>query len=232
MVRYESEFPPFYVTADVVVFTLREGRLCVLMVRRGGEPYAGRLALPGGFAHVDEDLEETAYREMSEEAGIGPGDVRLEQLRTYGAPERDPRYRVVSVAWLALGSDLPDPTAGTDAAEAMWVPVRTVLRPRGELAFDHADILADGLERARAKLEYSGLAVAFCPTEFTVGELRTVYEAVWGETLDPRNFHRKVTGVEGFLEETGERTRRGGGRPAMLYRADAGARLQPPIMRA
>jgi 8-oxo-dGTP diphosphatase len=102
---------------------------------------------------------------------------------------------------------------------------------RRKLAFDHGTILRDGLERARAKLEYSPVATAFCEREFTVGELRAVYEAVWGTPLDPRNFHRKVTGAPGFLVETGERTTRGGGRPARLYRRGPATVVPPPITR-
>lgn len=222
-------YPPFAVTADLVVLTLRERRLHLLLVRRGAEPYAGRWALPGGFTHVDEDVADAAYRELAEEAGVQREDVALEQLRTYGAPDRDPRMRVVSVAWLALGAGLPEPRAGTDAAEARWVPVEEALGL--DLAFDHAQILSDGVERARAKLEYSSLATAFVPRPFTVAELREVYEAVWGTAIDPRNFHRKVTGAEGFLEDTGERTTRGGGRPAMLYVAGPADRLHPPVLR-
>jgi 8-oxo-dGTP diphosphatase len=227
-----SRFPPFAVTADLVVLTLRDGELLALLISRGAEPYAGKLALPGGFTHVDEDIETAAYRELKEEVDVGRRDVVLEQLRTYGAPGRDPRMRVVSVAWLALGANLPEPTAGSDAADAFWMSVRKALRRPKELAFDHAQILRDGLDRARAKLEYSTLATAFCPKKFTVGELREVYEAVWGTELDPRNFHRKVTGAEGFLIETGERTTRAGGRPAMLYRAGPAEQLHPPILRA
>jgi 8-oxo-dGTP diphosphatase len=226
-----GSYPPFAVTADLVVLTLREGQLCVLLITRGAEPYAGKLALPGGFTHVDEDVETAAYRELLEEVSVGRRDVVLEQLRTYGTPRRDPRMRVVSVAWLALGANLPEPRAGSDAADAFWLPVGKALRRPKLLAFDHGQILRDGRDRARAKLEYSTLATAFCPKEFTVGELREVYEAVWGVELDPRNFHRKVTGSEGFLVETGERTTRAGGRPAMLYRAGQAGQLHPPILR-
>lgn len=226
-----TAYPRFAVTADLVVLTLRDGELCALLIRRGVEPYAGKLALPGGFTGPDEDIEAAAYRELQEEVGVGPEDVVLEQLRTYGAPQRDPRMRVVTVAWLALGANLPEPTAGSDAAKAFWMPVPKALRRRKELAFDHAQILRDGLDRARAKLEYSTLATAFCPEEFTVGELREVYEAVWGLQLDPRNFHRKVTGADGFLIATSERTTRAGGRPAMLYRAGPADQLYPPILR-
>lgn len=228
---YTSDYPVFYVTADLVVLTLRGGRLSVLLVRRGGDPYAGSLALPGGFTGADEDVGDAAYRELEEEAGLGRGDVVLEQLQTFGRPDRDPRYRVVSVAWLALGADLPDPTAGSDAADALYLPVEEALHPRTALAFDHAEVLGVGVERARAKLEYTGLAAVFCPPELTIGQLRRVYEAVWGTVLDPANFHRKVTGATGFLRDTGRSASGGRGRPARLYRADPTAALHPPILR-
>jgi 8-oxo-dGTP diphosphatase len=221
----------FAVTVDLVVLTIRDDELCVLAIRRGAPPYRGRWALPGGFVHEDEDLADAARRELVEETGLADLPVHLEQLQTYGAPGRDPRQRVVSVAYLALAAGLPEPAAGTDAAEARWVPVAELLGGSRRLAFDHDRILADGLERARAKLEYSPLATAFCPDEFTVGELRRVYEAVWGTELDPRNFHRKVTGTPGFLRSTGRRTTRQGGRPAELYRRGTTELLSPPITR-
>jgi 8-oxo-dGTP diphosphatase len=222
--------PPFAVTADLVVLTLTGDELCALVVRRGVEPYRGGWALPGGFVRVDEDLEEAARRELAEETGLAPGTVHIEQLGGYGAPDRDPRMRVVTVAYLALAPDLPTPRAGTDAAEARWAPVRSLAAEH--LAFDHDRILADGLERARAKLEYSPLATAFCPPEFTVAELRRVYDLVWDTRLDPRNFHRKVTGADGLLEPTGRTTTRDGGRPAQLYRRGKAELLYPPMLRA
>lgn len=227
---YTSEHPPFAVTVDIVILTIRRDRLCALLVRRGGPPFEGRLALPGGFVDVEESLESAARRELGEETGVDIADAHLEQLASYGEPDRDPRMRTVSVAWLGVLPDLPEPTAGTDAADATWVPVDDVLA--GEpLAFDHRQILEDGVERARAKLEYSALGTAFCPPQFTVGELRRVYEIVWGVTLDPGNFHRKVTGTAGFVEATGEHTTRGGGRPATLYRPGPAEHLHPALMR-
>ncbi len=175
---------------------------------------------------VTEAVDDAAARELVEETGVA--GLHLEQLGTYGEPRRDPRMRVVSVAYLALAPDLPVPVAGTDAAAASWVPVAEV----GALAFDHARILGDGVERARAKLEYTSLGTAFCGVEFTVAELRRVYEIVWGVSLDPRNFHRKVTGVEGMLEATGETTSRDGGRPAAVFRRGPAGVLYPPLVRA
>jgi 8-oxo-dGTP diphosphatase len=221
----------FAVTVDLVLFTIRKDELCALTIRRGAPPYRGRWALPGGFVHEDEDLAAAARRELVEETGLHDRHGHLEQLATYGAPRRDPRKRVVSVAYLALAAELPEPAAGSDAAEARWQPVAQLLSGARRLAFDHDEILGDGLERARAKLEYSPLATAFCPHEFTVAELRHVYEVVWGVELDPRNFHRKVTSSEGFLVPTGKRTTRNGGRPAQLYRRGPAAVLNPPISR-
>ncbi|NKE61494.1 NUDIX hydrolase [Lentzea sp. PSKA42] len=221
-----SDFPPFAVTVDLVVLTVRSDALCALLVRRGEAPFLGRWALPGGFVRVSESVDAAAARELAEETGVT--GLHLEQLATYGEPRRDPRMRVVSVAYLALAPDLPVPVAGTDAAAASWVPVSEV----SSLAFDHSRILSDGVERARAKLEYTPLGTAFCSAEFTVAELRRVYEIVWGVSLDPRNFHRKVTGVEGLLVATGETTARDGGRPAALFRRGSAAVLYPPLVRA
>ncbi|MFG2298046.1 NUDIX domain-containing protein [Streptomyces sp. NPDC048603] len=238
-----SAFPPFAVTVDLVVLTVRRHALCALVVKRGEQPFQGRWALPGGFVRGDEDLAAAAARELAEETGLCAHDpaqpdadngAHLEQLATYGAPDRDPRMRVVSVAHLVLAPDLPAPRAGGDANSARWAPVDELLVPEGEasrLAFDHDRILADGVERARSKIEYSSLATAFCPPEFTVGELRRVYEAVWGVALDPRNFHRKVTGTPGFLVPAGGTTTRQGGRPAQLFRAGGATLLNPPMLR-
>ena len=236
------DWPPFAVTVDLVVLTVRDGALCALVVRRGEQPFAGCLALPGGFVREAESLGRAAARELAEETGLAQLPVHLEQLATYGEVDRDPRMRVISVAYLALAPDLPTPRAGGDVVAAAWTPVASLLPdlfpgttgvgPAGTtLAFDHAKILADGVERARAKLEYSPLAAAFCPAEFTVGELRRVYEAVWGVALDPRNFHRKVTGTQGFLIPVGDTTARQGGRPAQLFRLGDVALLNPPMLR-
>jgi 8-oxo-dGTP diphosphatase len=218
-------------TVDLVVLTVREGALRLLLVRRGMQPFAGRWALPGGFVQANEDLADAALRELEEETGLTSPRGHLEQLATYGAPGRDPRGRVCSVAHLALLPDLALPTAGTDATEAAWFAVDSLDVAPGPLAFDHDRIAHDGVERARAKLEYAPLATAFCGPEFTVGELRGVYEAVWGCTLDPRNFHRKVTTTGDFVVPTGRSTRRDGGRPAQLYRRGSARQLHPPLLR-
>ncbi|MEU4766418.1 NUDIX domain-containing protein [Actinosynnema sp. NPDC023794] len=224
--------PTVAIAVDLAVLTVRAERLHVLLVNRGVEPYRGRLALPGGFLSTeDEDIDVAAARELAEETGLDAAGLHLEQLRTYGAPGRDPRMRVVTVCYLAIVPNLPLPSAGGDAERARWVPVDRVLGRRRRLAFDHGQIIADAVDRARAKLEYTTLGTAFCNPEFTISELRRVYEIVWSEELDARNFHRKVTGVDGFLVATGKRTSGNGGRPAVIYRRGPATVLHPPILR-
>ncbi|WP_406395606.1 NUDIX hydrolase [Streptomyces sp. NBC_00887] len=223
---------PVLLTVDLVILTLREGRLCVLLVERGEDPFRGVLALPGGFlSHADEEVLDAAHRELSEETALVAGWMHLEQLATYGNAGRDPRGRVVSVAHLAIAPGLPEPVAGTDATDAAWVPAEAVLSGELELAFDHCRIVRDGIERARTKLEFSALATAFCEELFTIAELQQVYEAVWGTELDTRNFYRKVQAVKGFITPAGSGRRTTGGRPARLYRAGPKTVLFPPLIR-
>jgi 8-oxo-dGTP diphosphatase len=201
------------------------------VVKRGEDPFKGRWALPGGFVRLAENLDQAARRELREETGLAPDTVHLEQLASYGDPTRDPRMRVVTIAYLTLSPDLPVPIAGTDASAARWADVNELIKSPRRLAFDHHRVLRDGVERARGKLEYTPLAASFCSPEFTVAELRRVYETVWGSALDPRNFHRKVTGTPGFLEPTAGSTTRDGGRPAQLYRVGRVSLLFPPMLR-
>ena len=241
---------PVAVTVDVVALTIRDGDLHVLLVQRAGQPHQGQWALPGGFVRAGgrrgaaEDLPDAAIRELAEEAGHHLGRIHLEQLATYGSPDRDPRMRVITVAYLAFAPELPEPRAGSDAQDAAWIPVdalRLAEAPGGQqpgttrrLAFDHAQILADGLERARSKLEYTPLATAFVNEPFTISELRTVYEIVWGEPLHAGNFHRKVLSVPGFVEGTGQTTETGGprgGPRARLYRRGDARLLHPALLR-
>jgi 8-oxo-dGTP diphosphatase len=219
------------VTVDLVILTIRRGELNVLLVERGKDPFVGQLALPGGYLRVGETLEAAALRELKEETGIEGEELHLEQLRTYGDPGRDPRGRVITIAYLALSPGLPVPVAGTDASDAIWVPVSAVLEGEDPLAFDHQLVLEQALERARSQLEYTTAATAFCSEPFTVSELRAVYEAVWGTPLDPSNFRRKVIRTEGFVSATGERRYAELGRPATLYRRGSAQLLQPPLLR-
>ena len=242
-------YHPVAVTVDVVALTIRDAKLQVLLVRRGEQPYLGSWALPGGFvrprtgpdgARTEEGLAQAAARELAEEAGPQLRAAHLEQLGSYGAPGRDPRLRVISVAYLAFAPGLPEAHAGTDAADARWTPVAALPSPpnppsqHSPLAFDHAEILADGLERARSKLEYTPLATAFVTEPFTISELREVYETVWGEKLHAGNFHRKVLSVPGFVESTGDQTETGGprgGPRAKLYRRGDATLLHPALLR-
>ncbi|HEY0696283.1 MAG TPA: NUDIX domain-containing protein [Micromonospora sp.] len=234
--RYDPrDYPAVAVTVDVVALTIRDGELHLLLVQRAEPPFAGFWALPGGFVRPDEDLTGAARREFAEETGLGGERLRrvhFEQLASYGAPERDPRMRIVSVAHLAFAPDLPEPEAGSDADAAEWLPVSAL--PTRQLAFDHERIVADGLERARSKLEYTPLATRFVGDEFTIAELRAVYETVWGHPLHAGNFHRKVLSVPGLVESTGHTTAHGGakgGPRARLYRAGDARLLHPALLR-
>ena len=210
MTKWE-DYPRPAVTVDVVIFTLREGDLQVLLVRRKSPPFQGMWAIPGGFIRIDESLEEAALRELEEETGVR--DVYIEQLYTFGDPNRDPRGRVITVAYFALvPADAVHPRAGSDAAEARWWSMYN-LPP---LAFDHDRILAYALQRLRYKLEYTAVGFELLPETFTLSELQAAYEVILGEELDKRNFRRKILGA-GILEETGG-YRTGEGRPAKLYR--------------
>jgi len=215
-----SEFPAFAVTVDVVILTMAEGVLHVLLVRRGEEPFKGMWAIPGGFKRPDETLNEAARRELSEETGVDVPSL-LTQFGAYGDPGRDPRMNVVTVAYLAVLRDLGDVVAGTDAAHAGLVPVADALDGRIDLAFDHARIVRDAVERVRVDLELRGIATAFVGSTFTLAELRAVYEAVWGVHLDGANFRRSILAEDGWVIPTGRRARPGatGGKPAELYRA-------------
>ncbi len=205
---------PIRVTVDVVIFTIRGGALHVLLVRRAAPPFPGRHAIPGGFVHEDESLETAARRELAEETGVR--DVYLEQLYTFGDPGRDPRGRVVTVAYFALiASDETPLAAGTDAAEARWFPVASV----PPLAFDHRRILDYALERLRNKLEYTTVGFQLLPDKFTLVELQAVYEAILGRRLDKRNFRRKID-LLGIVRPLREE-RRTGRKPARLYRFSA-----------
>lgn len=216
---------------DLVILTVRERTFRVLLIARGNEPFQGRLALPGGFLRPGESIGAAAVRELREETGLDGTELPLQQVGAYGDPDRDPRGRIVSVAYLAIAPNLPVPVAGSDAAEARWRPVEPLLAEPPRLAFDHDRILADAVEQARQQLEYTTLATRFCADTFTIGELRDVYELVWGMRLDPRNFNRKVTKAEGFLVQTDGKRVHDTGRPAALYRRGPAEKLHPAMLR-
>jgi 8-oxo-dGTP diphosphatase len=199
------------VTVDIVIFTVRGTELQVLLIKRGVPPFEGSYGIPGGFVHGDESLEDAALRELYEETGVRA--VFLEQLYTFGDPERDPRGRIVTVAYYALiASDKITLAAGADAAEARWFSVGAL----PTLAFDHKRILDYGLERLRNKLEYTTVGFQLLPEKFTLGDLQAVYEAILDKRLDKRNFRRKIA-LLGILKPLRE-WRRAGRKPAQLFR--------------
>ena len=228
-----SQFPAFAVTVDVVILTMSGSRPHVLLVRRGVAPFKGIWAIPGGFKRPGETLDEAAKRELAEETGVDSASL-LKQFGAYGDPGRDPRMNVVTVAYLAVLREVGGIVAGTDAAEAALVAVSEAVSGKIELAFDHAQIVRDAVERVRADLDLTGIATAFVGPTFTLAELRTVYEAVWGVHLDGANFRRSVVTEEGWVIPTGRRARPGapGGKPAELYRAGRMWKHSSPIRRS
>ncbi|MGQ0600419.1 MAG: NUDIX hydrolase [Anaerolineales bacterium] len=207
-------------SVDVVIFCLREKDLQVLLIRRGMPPFKGKWAIPGGFVHHDESLDDAARRELEEETGVR--EVYLEQLYTFGAPKRDPRGRVVTVAYFALVPDDVTARAGDDAAEVAWYSVSDL----PALAFDHADIVHYALQRLRYKLEYTAVGFELLPNEFTLSELQAAYEIVLGEKLDKRNFRRRIAEAGVLVETSRLREGEGQGRPARLYRYKKNAPTQ------
>lgn len=226
-----TAYPPFAVTVDVVVLTVLDRHLEVALIERGNDPFRGALALPGGFVEPNEDLAAAAVRELSEETGLVSPPDHLEQLAAYGDPGRDPRMRVVTVAYWAIVANPPDLRGGSDAAKARLMRVGDALAESAGLAFDHHKILGDALLRARVALEHTTIATRFCLPEFTVGDLRAVYEAVWGTNLDPGNFQKRVIETPAFVEPVGRLRRGSRGRPAKLYRAGPGQLIDPPLRR-
>lgn len=203
------------VATDIVVFSIRNGRLVILLVRRGIDPFKGQWALPGGFVAGDEFLDACARRELAEETAVA--NVYLEQLASFGAPARDPRGRVVSVAYLGLlRLDAQVPTAGSDADETDWHDVEK-LPP---LAFDHAEIIALARRRLVSKLGYSNIILQLMPETFTLAELQSASEIVTGAALDKRNFRKHIAAQE-MVVETSEKRMQGAHRPAALYRSSA-----------
>ncbi len=195
------------VAVDIVIFTIQESLLNVLLVKRRIPPFKDQFAIPGGFVLPEEGLNEAALREkLREETGVS--DVYLEQLYTFGDPQRDPRGRIISIAYFALISSDHQLKAGRDAAEASWWHVDQV----PPLAFDHARILAYAVERLRNKLEYTTVGFQLLPSKFTLGELQTIYEAILGKTLDKRNFRRKMAELKILKEHRSDV-----GRPAQLF---------------
>jgi 8-oxo-dGTP diphosphatase len=213
-VKHTYQYPRAALTVDCVVFGCDGGELQILLIRRGLEPFKDKWALPGGFVRVEETLDDAARRELAEETGLQ--GVFLEQLYTFGTVNRDPRERVVSVAYYALTKPTDHTTAAaTDAAEAKWFPVSAIPL----LAFDHAAILDIALTRLRGKLTYQPIGFELLPLKFTLTQLQRLYEAVLGTEIDKRNFRKKVLSYE-LLIPLKEKHRDGAHRPAQLFRFD------------
>jgi 8-oxo-dGTP diphosphatase len=212
--RFVYRYPRPALTVDCAVLAFEARALSVLLVRRGRAPFEGSWALPGGFVHIDETLEEAARRELAEETSLD--DVYLEELRSFSRVDRDPRERVISVAFVALLRGRSSAVReGSDAADAKWFPVDAV----PPLAFDHGEILEVARERLRERMRTRPIGFELLPRRFPLRDLQDLYEAVLGEPLDKRNFRKRVLAL-GVLEATGEREEGVAHRAAELYRFD------------
>ncbi|MEW5820552.1 MAG: NUDIX domain-containing protein [Cyanobacteriota bacterium] len=199
------------VTVDIVIFTIQDNDLQVLLIKRKTPPFKDSWAIPGGFIHVNETLEDAALRELKEETGVG--DVYLEQLYSFGNPNRDPRKRVITVAYYSLvASEKLQPKAGADAEDVNWFSIHNL----PDLGFDHSEIIDSAIERVRTRLAYTHIGFQLLPQEFTLTELQRVYEIIIDKKLDKRNFRKRVLSM-GILEETNKTKMEGYHRPAKLY---------------
>jgi 8-oxo-dGTP diphosphatase len=209
---YTYDHPHPAVTVDIVIFTIHDDDLKVLLIQRGSGPFEGMWALPGGFVGIDESLRRAAWRELKEETGVNA--AFLEQLSAFGHPERDPRERVITVAYYALiPSDRLELKASTDAKAARLFSMSEL----PELAFDHAKILRRAHQKVKAKIDEPIIALQLVPASFTLSELQRVHERILGTPLDKRNFRKKIQALD-LLTPTGEKKRVGPHRPAKLYR--------------
>jgi len=197
MEKERKEYARPSVTADIIIFTIKDNNLKVLLVKRKLEPFKDMWAIPGGFVKLDESLENAAKRELMEETGVK--EVYLEQLYTFGEPNRDPRERVITVAYFALvNSDNIKLRATTDVSDVKWFSVSQIPK----LAFDHATILEYALKRLRWKFEYTSIAFSLLPEKFTLGELQKTYEIIFSKEFDKRNFRKKIFSLD-ILNERG-----------------------------
>ncbi len=211
---YTYQFPHPSVTADVVIFAMHENDLKVLLVQRKNAPFKNHWAIPGGFVEIDEDLEAGARRELEEETGVK--DVFLEQLYTFGEPKRDPRERIITVAYYSLVNLADHPVrAGSDALNACWFPVRQPPK----LAFDHKKVLDMAIERLKGKALYAPIVFELLPRKFKLSQLQEVFEIILDRKLDKRNFRKKILGT-GMLTEAPGMDKSAQRRPAKLYRFD------------
>lgn len=200
------------VTVDLVIFTVNNDTLKIMLVKRSEEPFAGYWSIPGGFLKIGESLEGAALRVLREKAGVE--NVYLEQLYTFGKPDRDPRARVITVTYFALipWKDLLQP-ASDKVADLTWASVNRLPR----LAFDHKEILSYAFRRLRTKASYSNIVYGLMPEQFGLSELQKMYEIIINDKLDKRNFRKRMLAT-GLLQETGKKEMGGAHRPAMLYK--------------
>lgn len=210
----DKKFRPL-LAVDILIFSIIENELQILLVKRKFAPFANDWAIPGGFVREKESLENAARRELSEETGLKDVDMFLEQLFTFGEPNRDPRGRVISVSYYALipSSKIGKLQATTDASQTCWMPVYSL----PELAFDHATIIKYALERLRYKMEYTNVSYSLLDDEFTLTDLQKIYEIVFAKSFDKRNFRKKILSL-GILIPTGKTVVRGVHRPAKTYK--------------
>ena len=207
-----SEYEQPAITVDLSIFTVDEDALKVMLVQRAEEPFAGTWSIPGGFLKIGESLDDAALRVLTEKTSIR--NVYLEQLYTFGEPGRDPRARVITVTYFALipWKKLAQP-GSTKVTDLMWSPVHHLPR----LAFDHNQILNVAVRRLRAKVGYSNIVYGLMPEQFRLSELQKMYESITNQSLDKRNFRKKMLST-GLLQETGKKDAAGAHRPAMLYK--------------
>ncbi len=212
MLEKKKEYPKPSVTVDILLFTVLDSELKILLVKRNLSPFKGGWALPGGFVHISESLDEAAKRELLEEANIE--DIYLEQLYTFGDPKRDPRDRVITVTYLALADSTHwNVKSGGDAGEASLHSIKKL----PILAFDHKRILEYGIERLKAKIGYSNIVMGLLPDEFTLTDLQKKHEVILGQSIDKRNFRKKILST-GVIEATGNMSGGTAHRPAAYYR--------------
>jgi 8-oxo-dGTP diphosphatase len=210
---YTYDYPHPAVTVDIVIFTIVDDDFKVLLIQRDIEPFEGMWALPGGFVGLDESLRRAAWRELKEETGVSA--AFLEQLSAFGRPDRDPRERVITLAYYALiPAERLKLKAATDAREARLFSMKDL----PELAFDHAKILRRAHQKVQDKIDEPIIALQLLPESFTLSDLQRVHEHILGTPIDKRNFRKKILALD-LISPTGEERRDGPHRPARLYRA-------------
>ena len=208
--NYHYKYPHPSVTTDCVIFGFDGTRMKVLLVQRGIDPYKGRWAFPGGFLQMDESAEEGALRELREETGLSGAFIR--QFHTFSAPDRDPRERVITIAFYALVR-IEEVTGGDDAADARWFALDEV----PQLAFDHDQILRTAEQALRQQIHFEPVGFELLPEKFTLRELQNLYEAILGVRFDKRNFSNKINRL-GLLEPLGEKVNPSRKKEATLFR--------------